>query len=89
MYKGFRKNNTPTKKFAVKKDYRLNLSQYELDMLIKLLEFSQMEILRTFKKFSSEDFDLKEIYGEYRFQGNQLRRKFKTIRGVSDYLPHN
>ena len=89
MYRLLRHNNTPTKKYAVKKDFRVNLSQYELDMLIKLLEFSQMEILRTFKKFSSEDFDLKEIYWEYRFQGNQLRKKLKTLRGISECLPRN
>jgi hypothetical protein len=80
LYKHYRHYSIPTKKCAVKKAYTVKFDQNELEMLIKLLEFSQMEILRTFKKFSAEDFDLKEIYWNYRYNSNQIRKKLLEIK---------
>jgi hypothetical protein len=70
----------PIKNCAIKKVYTLKIDQSELDMLIKLLEFSNMEILRTCKKFSESDFDLKEIYWNYRYNSNLLRKKLQNLR---------
>ena len=80
MYKAPRHFIKPTKNCAVKKIYTLKVDQSELDMLIKLLEFSQMEILRTFKKFSESDYDLKEIYWNYRYNSNLIRKKLQSLK---------
>lgn len=69
-----------TKKNGVQKFYTVKLDQDELDILIKLLEFSQMEILRTCKKFSQSDFDMKEIYWNYRYNSNQIRKRLLEIK---------
>ena len=69
-----------TNKCAVKKVYTVKLDQDELDILIKLLEFSQMEILRTCKKFSESDFDMKEIYWNYRYNSNQIRKRLQDLK---------
>ncbi|OPX42454.1 hypothetical protein CLHUN_35900 [Ruminiclostridium hungatei] len=80
MQRAYRHFIRPTKKCAVKKVYTAKFDQDELDILIKLLEFSQMEILRTFKKFSESDFDLKEIYWNYRYNSNLLRKKLQSLK---------
>ncbi|MCX7746604.1 MAG: hypothetical protein N2645_06920 [Clostridia bacterium] len=63
------------------KQYNIELTQEELDNLIKIIEFGQLEIHRHFKKFSESDFDLKEIFYNYRYNSNQIRNKLKNIRG--------
>ena len=80
MYKQHRHYLPPTKNCAVKKAYTLKFDQNELDILIKLLEFSNMEILRTFKKFSESDYDLKEIYWHYRYNCNQIRKRLLKLK---------
>ena len=80
MYKANRHFIRPTKKNGVQKSYNVKLTQSELDILIKLLEFAQMEILRTTKKFGQSDFDLKEIYWNYRYNSNQIRKALIKIR---------
>lgn len=74
MYKAHRRYKRSTNIRAVSKTYYIPLNQNDLEMLIKLLEFSNMELLRTFKKFGSEDFDLKEIYWNYRYNCNEIRK---------------
>ncbi|WP_041706670.1 hypothetical protein [Ruminiclostridium cellulolyticum] len=71
-----------TNKCAAKKVYTVKLDQDELDILIKLLEFSQMEILRICKKFSESDFDMKEIYWNYRYNSNQIRKRLQDLKNT-------
>ena len=59
----------------------ISLDMEELSSLIRLLEFAESEIQRTFKRFSPEDMDLKEIYYYYRLSGRKLRRRLKEVRG--------
>lgn len=80
MYRPPRHFLRSTNKCGVLKTYNIKLDQNELDILIKLLEFSQMEILRTCKKFSEADFDMKEIYWNYRYNANQIRKKLKDLK---------
>ena len=80
MYRPPRHFTRSTKKNAVEKVYSVNLKQSELESLIRLLEFSQMEILRTFKKFNESDYDLKEIYWYYRHNANQIRKKLQKLK---------
>lgn len=80
MHKDYRHYSRPTKNCAVKKIYNIKLDQNELDILIKLLEFSNMDIQRTFKKFNESDYDLKEIYWNYRYNCNQIRKKLLTMK---------
>ena len=60
---------------------KLDLNAEELDVLLKLLEFSEMEIHRVFKKLTTEDIDLKEIYYYYRIHSRRLRKRMKNLRG--------
>ena len=82
MYRVPRHFTRPTKICAVERTYTINITQSELDNLIKLLEFSNMEILRTFKKFSDADYDLKEIFWNYRYASNKFRKKLLKIKGT-------
>ncbi len=75
-------------KCGVLKTYNIKLDQNELDILIKLLEFSQMEILRTCKKFSESDFDMKDIYWNYRYNSNQIRKRLLEIKSGKSNAPN-
>lgn len=59
----------------------LELNLEQTNNLIILLELAEREIQRNFKHFNDDDMDLKEIYWYYRFQGRQLRRRLKELRG--------
>lgn len=80
MYRIPRRFTHATKKSAPEKVYTAKLTQSELDNLIRLLEFANMEILRTCKKFSDSDFDLKEIFWQYRYNSNSIRKKLQAIK---------
>ena len=79
MYRLPRHFTRSTKKTAPEKVYTAKLTQSELDNLIKLLEFANMDILRTCKKFGESDFDLKEIFWQYRYTSNKIRKKLQEI----------
>lgn len=59
----------------------LELSLEEITVLIQLLEFSENDIHRVFKRLKTDDMDMKEIYYYYRYQGRKLRKKLREVRG--------
>lgn len=62
-------------------DYNLLLNDMELDVLIHMISFGQIEIQRQLKRLNEYDYDIKEHYGHYRSIGNQIKRKLSAMRG--------
>lgn len=63
------------------KKFIVELDSEELTTLITLLELSEHEIQRVFKRLQATDMDMKEIYWYYRYKGRFLRNKLREIRG--------
>lgn len=63
------------------KQYKWSFSDIELDVVIHMISFGQMEILRQMKRLSHCDFDLKEYYYHYRVISNQIKSKLTAMRG--------
>lgn len=74
-----RKSKSSNQKEKVKKF--IEVTQEEIDLIIKITEFSQLEVSRHFKKFGDSDYDLKEIFWYYRYNTNLLRKRFIKLRG--------
>lgn len=62
-------------------DYTIKLTDEDINTLLQLITFAQLEIMRQMKKLSKYDFDIKEYYWHNRYYSNQLRDELKNLRG--------
>lgn len=84
-------NNHYNRNLAFKRVYKnklkekmlidLSLEVEDIGLLIRLLEFADFEISRNFKRFTSEDIGLKEIYYTYSYGCRRFRKLLQDKRG--------
>jgi hypothetical protein len=63
------------------KIHKVALSDSDIQVLLQMIAFGQLEIMRQMKRLSSTDFDLKEYYWKYRSCSNDLKNELIKIRG--------
>jgi len=59
----------------------LKLTKAQVDTLIRIIEFGQIEIMRQMKRLNSYDNDLKEYYFGHRLRSNHIKRELESLRG--------
>ncbi len=63
------------------KKYTVQLSEREIDVIIQMFAWGQIDIIRQMKKLGKFDFDLKEYYWGYRSDSHDIKDKLNKIRG--------
>ena len=83
MWSGLRKKYKRNKNKYIRPKiyYEFSLDIEDITLLIRLLEFSDFEINRNFKRFGSDDYDLKEIFYNYRYGCRRIRKMLIEKRG--------
>ena len=62
-------------------NYCVTLSAQQVDTMIRIIEFGQIEILRQMKRLNSYDNDLKEYYYGHRLRSSHIKRELESLRG--------
>lgn len=61
--------------------YNVPLTDWEIQIIIQMFAWGQLEINRQMKRLGRCDFDLKDYYWGYRDGSNDIKNKLKQIRG--------
>ena len=61
--------------------YNFSISDDEINILLHMIAFGQLEIARQMKRLSADDLDIKEYYWHYRYGSNQLKKRLRELRG--------
>lgn len=63
------------------REHNINLTDLEIQVILQMISFGQIEITKQMKRLNETDFDIKEYYWHYRYNSNLIKDKLKDIRG--------
>jgi len=63
------------------KEHNIILTEKDINVILQMIAFGQLEITKQMKKLSKADYDIKEFYWFYRSTSNEIKRKLLDLRG--------
>ena len=61
--------------------HKIEITEKEINTLLQMIQFGQLEIMRQMKRLGASDYDIKEAYWHFRYNSNEIKEKLRKLRG--------